>query len=418
MARTKGALGKKNREAAQQTTATTNTTVTKTKATIKEDDVMKKNEVMMPINKELMVEGFNPDDYKQYYEDGTPYLPFKVQLTWFRMKYPNGKTPVFRPEWSLEKNFNEYVATARVYKDATDAVDNYLSEASAKRGPNTKIQGTEVEIDPYVDVQRAALSMALRFAGFWCSLTASDLSRDLLNTNTHDKNTQEPISSETEKPDESKELSTVEETDDVEKTVEELPKEPETNSEPSEEPVVESNEEAITETKEESATESNEESTTETKEESVTESNEEPVVESSEEPSANTESTDVETESETNTPVEENSDNTEPVEKTDDLSEETVESTADSEVDENIPRELTPEEETELAELRAMRFSNGYRDCTIEELENGRIENKESDDGNLFQWLLKSIVAERKFSKQKAAAIRIAELAHPDWMTE
>lgn len=402
MARTKGALGKKNREAAQQTTATTNTTVTKTKATIKEDDVMKKNEVMMPINKELMVEGFNPDDYKQYYEDGTPYLPFKVQLTWFRMKYPNGKTPVFRPEWSLEKNFNEYVATARVYKDTTDAVDNYLSEASAKRGPNTKIQGTEVEIDPYVDVQRAALSMALRFAGFWCSLTASDLSRDLLNTNTPDKNTQEPIYSETEKPDESKELSTVEETDDVEKTVEELPKEPETNSEPSEEPVVESNEEAITETKEES----------------VKESNEEPVVESSEEPSANTESTDVETESETNTPVEENSDNTEPVEKTDDLSEETVESTADSEVDENIPRELTPEEETELAELRAMRFSNGYRDCTIEELENGRIENKESDDGNLFQWLLKSIVAERKFSKQKAAAIRIAELAHPDWNAE
>lgn len=126
------------------------------------------------INKHLQVEGFNPDDYKQYYPNGTPYLPFNIQLQWFRMVYPNGKLPVYRPEWTPDKSPMTFVATARVYKDINDPQDAYLAEASAFRGPDVKLADSGESIDPYHAVQVAALSMALKNAGFWCSITDAD----------------------------------------------------------------------------------------------------------------------------------------------------------------------------------------------------------------------------------------------------
>ena len=196
MARTKGALNKKTLEKMNKSVAVTGTAPIAVENNKRDEEegckMQQTKKVVVPINKELMVEGFNPDSFKQYYDDGTAYLPFKVQLAWFRLRYPNGKTPVFRPEWSMERTPGTYVATARVYKDASDPVDNYLSEASAKKGPDTKIVDTEISIDAYNDVQRAALSMALRFAGFWCSLTEEDLSKEL-KTDTPTK-TETPVS--------------------------------------------------------------------------------------------------------------------------------------------------------------------------------------------------------------------------------
>ena len=388
MARTKGALGMKNREGEQNTS---NTTKAKT-ATVTEKSVDLKKRII-PINKELIVEGFNPDDFKQYYDDGTPYLPFKIQLMWFRLKYPNGKTPVFRPEWSLEKTPGEYVATARVYRDIADPIDNYLSEASAKRGPNTRIQGTEVEIDPYMDVQRAALSMALRLAGFWCSLTEDDFSKELKKDLTSSKPVEEKTSKEASEKTSSKGMpnkafeAPVEETptEAVEAPVEETPTEAEA-------PVEETSTEDVETPVEETPTEAEA-----PVEETSTEDVETPVEETPTEAEAPVEETSTE---DVETPVEET-----PAEDT-------------KVPEENAPKELTEEEKSELEELRAIPFSNGYRNCTIGDLETGRENGKDSDDGNLFHWLLNSAIAERKYSKHKAAAIRISELCHPDWLSE
>ena len=101
-----------------------------------ENNENKEGVVVMEKNlKMVATEDFNPNEYIRKYEDGTPYLPFKVQLAWFRRDYPNGKTVVYRPQWSEEKEPQTYVATARVYADAQDSVDSFLAEASAKRGP-------------------------------------------------------------------------------------------------------------------------------------------------------------------------------------------------------------------------------------------------------------------------------------------
>ena len=430
MGRTKGSLNKKTIEKMQKVAATETAPIAvssteKKKVNNKEEGcTMQSKKIVVPINKELLVEGFNPDDFKQYYDDGTAYLPFKVQLAWFRLRYPNGKTPVFRPEWSPEKVPGTFVATARVYKDAADPIDNYLSEASAKKGPDTKIMDTEISIDAYNDVQRAALSMALRFAGFWCSLTESDLSKELA-----DKNVKVENSSTPEKKDENVSTTTDEkavgnstsqnnvkqETDapTVETNVEQEAEAP-TTEETVDAPTVETNVEQETEAP----------ATEETVDAPTIETNVEQETEApATEETVDTPTVETNVEQEAEAPTTEETVDTPAVETN---AEQEAEAPAKETV-EDVPEkdEATIQaEENELAELRAIEFENGYYKGTIGDLEQRLIafrENNQSSDNNtdeLFLWLLNSNMAKRRFPKEVAAANRIADLRHPEWRAQ
>lgn len=428
-------------KATANTANTTKTVAAKAATVTKEDErnmTKKENinkDILVPVNKNLLVDGFNPDDFKQYYEDGTPYLPFKVQLPWFNMKYPNGKIAIFRPEWAQEKIPNTYVATARVYKDANDPVDAYIAEASAKRGPE-KIQETDISIDPYTDVQRAALSLALRLAGFWCSLTKDDITREILNDNSPKNNVESQPENQPETP---VDLPTEEqETDSLEEvstTSEDIPAEENPSVETSDQPSndeesqdVANSQETTTESDdalpktEEVSKDINIQETSESKEDALTENNDTPVVsentsnteeQSNPETSSDTENqnpTSEETENKENN--DENS-NTPEAQNTDDVSNnEEAETTSES----STP-ELTEEQLQEIEELRAFPFSNGYYDGTIGSLEEGRLDN-DTNATNLYAWLLTSGVAQKKQKPAVVAATRLAELLHPDWLAE
>ena len=397
MARTKGALNKKTLEKMNKSVAATGTAPIAVENNKRDEEegckMQQTKKVVVPINKELMVEGFNPDSFKQYYDDGTAYLPFKVQLAWFRLRYPNGKTPVFRPEWSMERTPGTYVATARVYKDASDPVDNYLSEASAKKGPDTKIVDTEISIDAYNDVQRAALSMALRFAGFWCSLTEEDLSKEL-KTDTPVPNTPDQTKSSKEK---TKAETPVKE----QKT--ETPAQTEAPVEEQKAEVPVQTEAPVEEQKTETPAQT--EAPVEEQKDKTPASTEAPVEEQKAETSAQTE-----TPAPTETPVEE--------QKTE------TPAQTEAPVEEQKDEETIKKEEAELEELRAIPFTNGYYNGTIGDLEQRLIafkEGNQSSDNNtdeLFVWLLNSNMAKRRFPKEVAAANRIAELRHPDWKAQ
>ena len=442
MARTKGALNKKTLEKMNKSVAATGTAPIAVENNKRDEEegckMQQTKKVVVPINKELMVEGFNPDSFKQYYDDGTAYLPFKVQLAWFRLRYPNGKTPVFRPEWSMERTPGTYVATARVYKDASDPVDNYLSEASAKKGPDTKIVDTEISIDAYNDVQRAALSMALRFAGFWCSLTEEDLSKELKtdtpvpNTPDQTKSSKEKTKAETpvkeqktetpaqtEAPVEEQKAETPAQTEaPVEEQKTETPAQTETPVEEqktetpvqTEAPVEEQKTETLAQTEapveeQKAETPAQTEAPVEEQKDKTPASTEAPVEEQKAETSAQTE-----TPAPTETPVEE--------QKTE------TPAQTEAPVEEQKDEETIKKEEAELEELRAIPFTNGYYNGTIGDLEQRLIafkEGNQSSDNNtdeLFVWLLNSNMAKRRFPKEVAAANRIAELRHPDWKAQ
>ena len=457
MARTKGALNKKTLEKMNKSVAATGTAPIAVENNKRDEEegckMQQTKKVVVPINKELMVEGFNPDSFKQYYDDGTAYLPFKVQLAWFRLRYPNGKTPVFRPEWSMERTPGTYVATARVYKDASDPVDNYLSEASAKKGPDTKIVDTEISIDAYNDVQRAALSMALRFAGFWCSLTEEDLSKEL-NTDTPVPNTPDQTKSSKEK---TKAETPVKEQKTETPAQTEAPVEEQKAETPAqtEAPVEEQKTETPAQTEapvEEQKTETPAQTETPV-EEQKTETpaqTEAPVEEQKAETPVQTEAPveeqKTETPAQTETPVEEQKDKT-PASTEAPVEEQKAETSAQTEtpaptetpveeqktetpaqteapVEEQKDEETIKKEEAELEELRAIPFTNGYYNGTIGDLEQRLIafkEGNQSSDNNtdeLFVWLLNSNMAKRRFPKEVAAANRIAELRHPDWKAQ
>ena len=466
MARTKGALNKKTLEKMNKSVAATGTAPIAVENNKRDEEegckMQQTKKVVVPINKELMVEGFNPDSFKQYYDDGTAYLPFKVQLAWFRLRYPNGKTPVFRPEWSMERTPGTYVATARVYKDASDPVDNYLSEASAKKGPDTKIVDTEISIDAYNDVQRAALSMALRFAGFWCSLTEEDLSKELKtdtpvsNTPDQTKSSKEKTKAETpvkeqktETPaqtealvEEQKAEVPVQTESPVEEQKTETPAQTEAPVEEqkaevpvqTEAPVEEQKAEVPVQTEasvEEQKTETPAQTETPVKEQKdeTPAPTEAPVEEQKAEVPVQTEAPveeqKTETPAPTETPVEEQK--TEVPTPTDTPVEEQKDETpapTEAPVEEQKDEETIKKEEAELEELRAIPFTNGYYNGTVGDLEQRLIafkEGNQSSDNNtdeLFVWLLNSNMAKRRFPKEVAAANRIAELRHPDWKAQ
>lgn len=386
------------------------------------------------IKNTLAVEGFNPDAYKQYYEDGTPYLPFKVQLMWFRLRYPNGKTPVFRPEWSAEREQGTYVATARVYKDMSDPVDSYLSEASAKRGPGIKVQESDTEIDPYNAVQVAALSMALKLAGFWCSLTEEDLTRELKKENDEVEETAEtPVETttmtETPAADDKQEVVTEKRSkrgrkSKAEKEAEATAMAESAAKETTEAPVQEesSNREEVEATESSVNTEATEKVADEQTQEIVDSGAEqatECAVDEKEESVQEKSDADVNVgetveDNLTEKPADVEIPNSTPVQESTDTK---VESEPNVETHEDeIAEESTSEDNIkELEELRAVEFSNGYYNGSIGDLESKKLEGDELCS-NLYNWLLNSQMAKRKSPEKSAAARRLAELAHPEWL--
>lgn len=120
------------------------------------------------------VEGFNPfarikpaTDFvtgeAKLDENGEPevYLPFKEQLTWFRLKYPTGKIAVDLVEVPPER----VCFRSRVYADRNDPVDCFLAEGYGER-----YRSTDAAFPPVATAQSQAISKALTNAGFGCEV--------------------------------------------------------------------------------------------------------------------------------------------------------------------------------------------------------------------------------------------------------
>lgn len=85
-------------------------------------------------------------------------LPVNAQIAWFRLKYPMGKIAV-----SVKAGRNEsQIATAKVYADFKDGVDNYLAEGTAEKFPLKD----KPEISVIEWAQTSAIGVALKNAGF------------------------------------------------------------------------------------------------------------------------------------------------------------------------------------------------------------------------------------------------------------
>jgi len=376
---------------------------------------MKDNEKTMAtvLNNKLMVEGFNPDDYKQYYDDGTPYLPFKVQLAWFRAKYPNGKLPVFRPEWSADKEVNTFVATARVYKDATDPQDGYLAEASAKRGPGLKIHDSGEEIDPYSAVQVAAMSLALKLAGFWCSLTTDDLTKELerANSETQEKAGEESAEKQTEPAEEKKagKRGRKKATNGGSAPAENANTAADTGTAPVENAETAANADSApvenAETAANAGSAPTENAGTAANADSAPVENAETAVNAGTAPVKNVETAaNADATANAGTASAENSETTTnagfaPVKN--------VETAANASSVEN------PQVSVEY--LRSVPFANGYYDGTVGDLEQKKIDG-DTLASNLYDWLLTSKMARKKFETAANAAVELAKQIHPDWL--
>lgn len=115
----------------------------------------------IPVNPNLQVEDFNPEEYVVDYTNSNgeklSRLPFNPQLTWFWLRYPDGKISVeTRPGKSV------VIAKARVYANRNDPVDAFIAEGESSRGISSDIPS----INPRNWAQTAAIATALRYAGF------------------------------------------------------------------------------------------------------------------------------------------------------------------------------------------------------------------------------------------------------------
>jgi len=85
-------------------------------------------------------------------------LPVNAQIAWFRLKYPMGKIAV-----SVKAGRNEsQIATAKVYADVKDSVENYLAEGTVEKFPIKD----KPEIAVIEWAQTSAIGLALKNAGF------------------------------------------------------------------------------------------------------------------------------------------------------------------------------------------------------------------------------------------------------------
>ena len=121
-----------------------------------------KKDALIKIASINMVEGFEPMSMALEFgnmNDGSKryHLPVKVQIAWFRLKYPEGRIAV---KVKMERDF--FIAEAKVYVNYLDPAESYLGEGSASRG-YTKENPT---VSPREWAQTAAIGIALRNAGF------------------------------------------------------------------------------------------------------------------------------------------------------------------------------------------------------------------------------------------------------------
>lgn len=112
----------------------------------------------------LKVEGFNPDDFAQPYDENPDesYLPYDIQRWWFNTVYPNGRICVSAPQPDPERTPGAYVATATVWKNKNDEHEDITIS-------NRAVVSETSTVDPYQDCQRKAISLALKTLGFWLS---------------------------------------------------------------------------------------------------------------------------------------------------------------------------------------------------------------------------------------------------------
>lgn len=421
MGRTKGSLNKKTIEAMKQK-ETENKTVNENEATmvVAEKVVttsVQVNEIPLPDN--IAAPGFCPEDYKEYYDDGTPFLPAKVQIAWFRRIYPQGYIQVDTPQLAPRSADDTYWTKATVY--AGPGATNPLADASVQRGPKSydATELNEKKIDFFSAVQTVAISEALRRAGFWCKYTKEE--HALSYPKEKEENTENPT---TETTVDTTEVAAPTEDVAEEKAVEipsveseaSIPVEEKssdtTGSDVTVEETVEEN--TVTDTAETQEASNVEPVETESVEETAEagEAIETESVETAEANDATTaeENTNV---TETTETVEETVDTTENVETAEPVIEDAVEEAETT--DEKQPKTLTAEEEAELAELRALPFKHSCYDGTIGELETSYNEGNELAI-SFVQWLLESNIAKRKQERAVAAITRLAELLYPNWL--
>jgi hypothetical protein len=125
---------------------------------------MQNTERNFEVNKNLAIEGFNPNDFARPYDENPDenYLPYDIQRWWFNEVYPNGRIWVSKPEPDAERTPGAYTATAMIWKDKNDEKEDIsISNRAVPSEANT--------VDPYQDCQRKAISLALKTLGFWIS---------------------------------------------------------------------------------------------------------------------------------------------------------------------------------------------------------------------------------------------------------
>lgn len=107
-------------------------------------------------------EGFNPSVFVVDFTDLSTgetrkCLPVMARLSWFRLKYPEGKIAL-----NVVQDGECYIATAKVYPSYKDGENEYLAEATTSR--------VQMEEKPLISArewaQTAAIGIALRNAGF------------------------------------------------------------------------------------------------------------------------------------------------------------------------------------------------------------------------------------------------------------
>jgi len=138
-----------------------------------------KSAVLAKISSINAVDGFDPAllavDYTDMNTGETrKRLPVMAQMAWFRLKYPEGR---FTLSVIQEKDY--FIATAKVFAHFTNPQDQYLSEATASRGPNPY----KPSVSAREWAQTAALGIALRNAGFGLQFSAAGEGYDDLNVN-------------------------------------------------------------------------------------------------------------------------------------------------------------------------------------------------------------------------------------------
>lgn len=120
------------------------------------------------INNINQVEDFYPDSLAEEYalEEGKTIrkLPVRYRIGWFKLAHPNGRIRV-----EVKSSGGLHTATAYIYAERTDGIDEYLASGTSSRADNKDIKISALEW-----AQTAAIGVALRNAGFGLNYEIND----------------------------------------------------------------------------------------------------------------------------------------------------------------------------------------------------------------------------------------------------